>query len=148
MPSVRKNNWDIQLSKTGFTNAAGHCTVMSTTMKQRPVAFVVLDAFGKYTHMADANRLKSGWKPARLRRYRPLPRLQAAQKQAQRQLAGQPADAAGPAGNPLNPALAARRSGPRREPDENRWAFLSLLFSPRVVPIMNAIRNCAPSSRR
>ncbi|WP_313285415.1 D-alanyl-D-alanine endopeptidase, partial [Stutzerimonas kunmingensis] len=29
---VRKNNWDIQLSKTGFTNAAGHCLVMSTTM--------------------------------------------------------------------------------------------------------------------
>ncbi len=31
---------------------------MSTVMNKRPVAFVVLDAFGKYTHMADANRLK------------------------------------------------------------------------------------------
>ncbi|MNJ71911.1 D-alanyl-D-alanine endopeptidase precursor [compost metagenome] len=31
---------------------------MRTTMNRRPVAFVVLDAFGKYTHMADANRLK------------------------------------------------------------------------------------------
>jgi D-alanyl-D-alanine endopeptidase (penicillin-binding protein 7) len=31
---------------------------MNTVMKQRPVAFVVLDAFGKYTHMADANRIK------------------------------------------------------------------------------------------
>ncbi|MGO5000054.1 D-alanyl-D-alanine endopeptidase [Oceanisphaera sp. W20_SRM_FM3] len=55
---VRKDNWHIQLSKTGFTNSAGHCLVMSTEMNQRPVAFVVLDAFGKYTHMADANRLK------------------------------------------------------------------------------------------
>ena len=55
---VRKNNWNIQLSKTGFTNSAGHCLVMSTEMNKRPVAFVVLDAFGKYTHMADANRLK------------------------------------------------------------------------------------------
>ncbi len=54
---VRKDNWNIQLSKTGFTNSAGHCLVMSTEMNQRPVAFVVLDAFGKYTHMADANRL-------------------------------------------------------------------------------------------
>ncbi len=46
------------MSKTGFTNSAGHCLVMSTVMNKRPVAFVVLDAFGKYTHMADANRLK------------------------------------------------------------------------------------------
>jgi D-alanyl-D-alanine endopeptidase (penicillin-binding protein 7) len=56
---VRKPNWDIQLTKTGFTNAAGHCLVMRTRMNGRPVAFVVLDAFGKYTHMADANRLKT-----------------------------------------------------------------------------------------
>ncbi|UTW05964.1 D-alanyl-D-alanine endopeptidase [Pseudomonas benzenivorans] len=55
---VRKANWSVQLSKTGFTNAAGHCLVMRTVMAKRPVAFVVLDAFGKYTHMADANRLK------------------------------------------------------------------------------------------
>ncbi|MFD1009635.1 D-alanyl-D-alanine endopeptidase [Oceanisphaera ostreae] len=55
---VRNDNWNIALSKTGFTNSAGHCLVMSTEMNQRPVAFVVLDAFGKYTHMADANRLK------------------------------------------------------------------------------------------
>ena len=55
---VRKDNWTIQLSTPGFTNSAGHCLVMSTEMNKRPVAFVVLDAFGKYTHMADANRLK------------------------------------------------------------------------------------------
>ena len=55
---VHKPNWSIQLTKTGFTNAAGHCLVMRTQMANRQVAFVVLDAFGKYTHMADANRLK------------------------------------------------------------------------------------------
>lgn len=55
---VRKDSWHIALSKTGFTNKAGHCLVMSTEMNKRPVAFVVLDTFGKYTHMADANRLK------------------------------------------------------------------------------------------
>jgi len=55
---VRKPDWNIQVTKTGFTNAAGHCLVMRTTMNKRQVAFVVLDAFGKYTHMADANRLK------------------------------------------------------------------------------------------
>ncbi|WPC05113.1 D-alanyl-D-alanine endopeptidase [Pseudomonas benzenivorans] len=55
---VRKANWSVQLSKTGYTDEAGHCLVMRTVMAKRPVAFVVLDAFGKYTHMADANRLK------------------------------------------------------------------------------------------
>ncbi len=55
---VRKPDWDIGMSKTGFTNAAGRCLVMLTSMNQRSVAFVVLGAFGKYTHMADANRLK------------------------------------------------------------------------------------------
>ena len=55
---VHKSGWDIQLTKTGFTNAAGHCLVMRTTMANRPVAFIALDAFGKYTHMADASRLR------------------------------------------------------------------------------------------
>jgi D-alanyl-D-alanine endopeptidase (penicillin-binding protein 7) len=55
---VYKPDWSIQLTKTGFTNEAGHCLVMRTRMDGRPVAFVVLDAYGKYTHMADANRLK------------------------------------------------------------------------------------------
>ncbi|MDQ1225119.1 D-alanyl-D-alanine carboxypeptidase [Pantoea ananatis] len=31
---------------------------MRTMIKNRPVALVVLDAFGKYTHFADANRLR------------------------------------------------------------------------------------------
>ena len=55
---VRKPDWSIQVTKTGFTNAAGHCLVMRTVMNHRNVAFVVLDSFGKYTHMADASRLK------------------------------------------------------------------------------------------
>jgi len=55
---VHKPNWNIQLTKTGFTNAAGRCLVMQTEIAGKPVAFVVLDAFGKLTHMADANRLK------------------------------------------------------------------------------------------
>lgn len=56
---VYKDNWNIQLTKTGFTNKAGHCLVMRTEMAKRQVAFVVLDAYGKYTHMADANRLRN-----------------------------------------------------------------------------------------
>ncbi|WP_455427471.1 D-alanyl-D-alanine endopeptidase [Dryocola sp. LX212] len=56
---VYRNNWNIQLTKTGFTNNAGHCLVMRTVINNRPVSLVVLDAFGKYTHFADANRLRS-----------------------------------------------------------------------------------------
>ncbi|WP_263143739.1 D-alanyl-D-alanine endopeptidase [Pseudomonas sp. RIT-PI-AD] len=55
---VQKDDWNIQLTKTGYTDKAGHCLVMRTEMAKRPVAFVVLDAFGKYTHMADATRLR------------------------------------------------------------------------------------------
>lgn len=56
---VYNDKWDIQLTKTGFTNQAGHCLAMRTVISNRPVALVVLDAFGKYTHFADANRLRS-----------------------------------------------------------------------------------------
>ncbi|MGD9424190.1 D-alanyl-D-alanine endopeptidase [Pantoea sp. NSTU24] len=56
---VYKNDWHIQLTKTGYTDQAGHCLVMRTMINNRPVALVVLDAFGKYTHFADASRLRS-----------------------------------------------------------------------------------------
>lgn len=56
---VYRENWNIQLTKTGFTNAAGHCLIMRTVMGDRPVAMVVMDAFGKYTHFADASRLRT-----------------------------------------------------------------------------------------
>ena len=55
---VNKSHWDITLSKTGFTNEAGHCLVLLTKMDNRPVAMVILDAFGKYTHFADASRMR------------------------------------------------------------------------------------------
>jgi len=56
---VYRPDWNIQLTKTGFTNQAGHCLVMRTVINHQPVSLVVLDAFGKYTHFADANRLRS-----------------------------------------------------------------------------------------
>ena len=55
---INKNDWDIKVTKTGFTNQAGHCLVLVTRMGGRPVAMVILDAFGKYTHFADASRLR------------------------------------------------------------------------------------------
>ncbi|MDR0806682.1 MAG: D-alanyl-D-alanine endopeptidase [Enterobacteriaceae bacterium] len=55
---IRKGDWNIQLTKTGFTNKAGHCLAMRTTINHQEMTLVVLDAFGKYTHFADANRLR------------------------------------------------------------------------------------------
>jgi serine-type D-Ala-D-Ala endopeptidase (penicillin-binding protein 7) len=81
---VHKANWSIQLTKTGFTNAAGHCLVMRTQMAGKPVAFVVLDAFGKYTHMADANRLKRWLETGQITKVAPAALAYKKQKQAER----------------------------------------------------------------
>lgn len=56
---INRANWDIKLTKTGFTNQAGHCLVLVTSMGNRPVSLVILDAFGKLTHFADANRIRN-----------------------------------------------------------------------------------------
>jgi len=56
---VFSDKWHIQLTKTGYTDHAGHCLVMRTTIGNQSVGLVVLDAFGKYTHFADANRLRT-----------------------------------------------------------------------------------------
>jgi D-alanyl-D-alanine endopeptidase (penicillin-binding protein 7) len=56
---LNQKNWDIEITKTGFTDKAGHCLVLVTSMAGRPVALVILDAFGKYTHFADASRLRA-----------------------------------------------------------------------------------------
>jgi D-alanyl-D-alanine endopeptidase (penicillin-binding protein 7) len=87
---VGKSDWNIQVTKTGFTNAAGHCLVMRTVMNNRPVAFVVLDAFGKYTHMADANRLRKWIETGKVT---PIPEVAKAYKQ-QRHMAARQAVAA------------------------------------------------------
>ncbi|WP_277053040.1 D-alanyl-D-alanine endopeptidase [Zestomonas thermotolerans] len=81
---VRKPDWSIQTSKTGFTNKAGHCLVMRTQMAGRSVAFVVLDAFGKYTHMADAVRLKRWLETGRVTPVAPAALAYKQQRQAER----------------------------------------------------------------
>ena len=81
---VHKADWNIALTKTGFTNSAGHCLIMRTQMAGKPVAFVVLDAFGKYTHMADANRLKKWLETGRVQPVAPAALAYKAQKQAER----------------------------------------------------------------
>jgi D-alanyl-D-alanine endopeptidase (penicillin-binding protein 7) len=55
---VRAGEWNIGLSKTGFINEAGRCLVMQVTIASRPIIIVLLDSVGKYTRIADAQRIK------------------------------------------------------------------------------------------
>jgi len=54
---VRNPGWQIGLQKTGFTNEAGECMVMQTTVRDRPVIMVLLDSVGKYSRVGDAERV-------------------------------------------------------------------------------------------
>jgi D-alanyl-D-alanine endopeptidase (penicillin-binding protein 7) len=55
---IGKPDWDILIQKTGFTNDAGQCLVMETTIDERPVIMVFLNSFGKLTRTADARRVR------------------------------------------------------------------------------------------
>ena len=64
---VRAGRWQIGLSKTGFITEAGQCLVMQAMLAERPVLIVLLDSWGKYTRIGDANRIRQ-WLEARFRR--------------------------------------------------------------------------------
>ena len=55
---VKNNDWDIAVSKTGFINEAGRCLVMQARIKSQPVVIVLMDSWGKYTRIGDAQRVK------------------------------------------------------------------------------------------
>lgn len=63
---VRAGRWQIGLSKTGFITEAGQCLVMQAMLAERPVLIVLLDSWGKYTRIGDANRIRQ-WLEARFR---------------------------------------------------------------------------------
>jgi D-alanyl-D-alanine endopeptidase (penicillin-binding protein 7) len=60
---VRSANWDIGLSKTGFISEAGRCLVMQVRMAQRDLIVVLLDSWGKYSRVGDANRIRKWLEP-------------------------------------------------------------------------------------
>jgi len=55
---VKEPDWDIGVSKTGFINEAGKCLVMLARIRDEPVVIVLMDSWGKYTRIGDANRVK------------------------------------------------------------------------------------------
>ncbi|MBK9796121.1 MAG: serine hydrolase [Holophagaceae bacterium] len=62
---VRNRHWSIGLSKTGYIEEAGRCLVMQAMLANRPVLVILLDSWGKYSRLGDANRIKQ-WMEARL----------------------------------------------------------------------------------
>lgn len=57
-PLVRADHWQINASKTGYINQAGRCLVLQAEIQQRQLAIVLLDSFGKRSHIGDANRVR------------------------------------------------------------------------------------------
>ena len=55
---VRGGMWDIGLSKTGFISEAGRCLVMRVRVASRDMVVVLLDSWGKYSRIGDANRIR------------------------------------------------------------------------------------------
>jgi len=55
---VKKSDWDITVQKTGYIREAGKCVVMMVNIASRPFVIVLLDSLGKYTRIADAQRVK------------------------------------------------------------------------------------------
>jgi D-alanyl-D-alanine endopeptidase (penicillin-binding protein 7) len=56
---VGRPDWDIDVQKTGFINDSGHCVVMRVNADGRTLIMVFLDAIGKLTRFADAQRVRT-----------------------------------------------------------------------------------------
>jgi D-alanyl-D-alanine endopeptidase (penicillin-binding protein 7) len=55
---VRNPAWDIVVQKTGYIAEAGKGLVMNAMIRGRSIVIVLLDSFGKYTRVADAQRIR------------------------------------------------------------------------------------------
>lgn len=64
---VKDLAWHIDVSKTGYISEAGRCLVMQARIAAKPVIIVLLDSWGKYTRIGDANRIKKWVESAHVR---------------------------------------------------------------------------------
>src|SRR5580698_4422754 len=65
---VANPGWNIIVQKTGYISEAGKCLVMEAVIDGRNVVIVLLDSLGKYTRVADAQRVKSWMESVSARR--------------------------------------------------------------------------------
>ncbi len=57
-PLTRSSRWDVELTKTGYLDAAGRCLVMVANVDGRELAMVLLNSFGKRSPLGDAGRIR------------------------------------------------------------------------------------------
>jgi serine-type D-Ala-D-Ala endopeptidase (penicillin-binding protein 7) len=55
---VKNPNWEIGLQKTGYISEAGQCLVMQAKVSGRKLIMVFLDSAGKFSRIADAERVR------------------------------------------------------------------------------------------
>ena len=55
---VRSPAWNIIVQKTGYITEAGRCLVIKALIRGRAIIIVLLDSFGRYTRVADAQRIR------------------------------------------------------------------------------------------
>jgi len=55
---VRRRDWKVKLSKTGYLKEAGRCLIMVSEIGGKDIAMVLLDSFGKRSPIGDAGRVK------------------------------------------------------------------------------------------
>lgn len=55
---TRNSEWNIGVSKTGYISEAGRCLVMQASIAERKVIIVLLDSWGKWSRIGDAQRIK------------------------------------------------------------------------------------------
>ncbi len=55
---VRSPAWNIIVQKTGYITEAGRCLVIKALIRGRAIVIVLLDSFGRYTRVADAQRIR------------------------------------------------------------------------------------------
>jgi serine-type D-Ala-D-Ala endopeptidase (penicillin-binding protein 7) len=55
---VRSSAWNIVVQKTGYITEAGRCLVIKALIRGRAIVIVLLDSFGRYTRVADAQRIR------------------------------------------------------------------------------------------
>lgn len=55
---VSNPDWEIGLQKTGYIAEAGRCLVMQAIIEGRKIVMVFLDSKGKYSRLADADRMR------------------------------------------------------------------------------------------
>lgn len=72
---VKSPEWQIDVQKTGFINESGKCLVMQAWLGNKQLAIVLLDSWGKFTRLGDANRIRK-WLEASSGRHHQVVSLQ------------------------------------------------------------------------